>query len=58
MLIAHRDLELDIGWSLDSIISMQQLQDVCVNIKFVGREVHSSGTDTGRAGKTGREKAN
>ena len=48
MLIAPRDLELDIGWSLDSIISLQQLQDVRVNIKFAGGEVHSTGTDTSR----------
>lgn len=33
VLIAHRDPELNINWRLDSIISMQQLQDVQVNIK-------------------------
>lgn len=57
VLIARRDPELDIGWSLDSIISTQLLQDVCVNIKLLGREVHSSTADRSRTGNTGRKKA-
>lgn len=56
VLIAHPDPELDIGWSLDSIILMQRLQDVCVNVKFVGREVHSSSTDRNWTGNTGEGK--
>lgn len=56
VLIAHPDPELDIGRSLDSIISMQQPQDVRVNIKFVAGEVHCSSTDASRTGNTGRKK--
>lgn len=40
VLIAHGDLELDINWRLDSIVSMQHLQGVRLNIKSVGRVVH------------------
>lgn len=56
MLIAHPDPELDIGLSLDSIISMQQPQDVRVNIKFVAGEAHCSSMDTSQTGNTGRKK--
>lgn len=56
VLIAHRNPELYISLSLDSIILMQQVQDVRVNIKFVGREVHSTSTDRSRTGTTGRKK--
>lgn len=56
VLIAHRDPELDVSWSLDSIISMQQLQVVSVNIKFVGHEVHSTSTDRSWTGNNGNKK--
>lgn len=36
VLIAHWDPEFNINWRLDSIISIQQLQDVHVNIKSLG----------------------
>lgn len=54
VLIAHRDPELNINPRLVSIISMRQVQDVRVNIKFVGCEVHSLGTDGSWTGSTGR----
>lgn len=54
VLIAHQDPELSIDQRPVSIISMQRAHDVRVNIKLVGCEARSPGTDRSWTGSTGR----